>query len=472
MHPRKIEDLARSLSATPLAPPAGGPVPGPRASVDTRTIRAGDLFFALPGERTDGHGYLEEAFRRGASFAFVRRDRAEAIPAAVPRDRVLAVEDTLAALVTLAGEHRGRYAPRVFAVTGSNGKSTTKELLAAILGAERPALASQANYNTLIGLSLTLLAVEEAHRFLVVELGISAPGEMEKLARLARPHVALFTNVHAAHSEGLGSVENIAREKCVLAGAVETGGFVWANGDDPRLLEALRRTGRPIRTFGTGAKCDIRPERVDAWRIDGVRLAFGPGELHRAPLYGMHNAYNLLAAVAVAKGEGLSPETITRGLSSFAPLPGRFRPEREGGVLLVDDTYNANLASSRAAIAFLRNVEMRGKRVLVFGDMKELGAREEEDHREVGRAAAEAGLDRLVLIGTSVRWTAEGAIEAGLPAGRILHAPDRKGLGAVVAADLSEGDSVVVKGSRAMRMEEILDDLRKALAAASARRTA
>ncbi|MFH1679028.1 MAG: cyanophycin synthetase, partial [Candidatus Eisenbacteria bacterium] len=187
-----------------------------------------------------------------------------------------------------------------------------------------------------------------------------------------------------------------------------------------------------------------------------------------APVYGMHNAYNLLAALAAARGAGIGPETVRRGLSRFEPPPGRFRPERAAGVLLVDDTYNANLASTRGAIEFLRNVETSGQRILLFGDMKELGPREEEDHREVGREAARARLDRLFLVGESVRWTAEEAIRAGLPVDRVVRARVREGLGARIAAETDTGDCLVIKGSRAMRMEEILGEIRRALAAAAA----
>ncbi|RPJ43955.1 MAG: UDP-N-acetylmuramoyl-tripeptide--D-alanyl-D-alanine ligase, partial [Candidatus Latescibacterota bacterium] len=348
--PYSSGDLERILSAAPLANPAPNAAGGPRASVDSRTVRAGDLFFALPGEKTDGHRFLGEAFRRGAALAIVRKDRAADLPADLRTGRTLAVDDTLEALVRLARAHRALFSPRVVAITGSNGKTTTKELLAAIFRAEGPALASPANYNTLIGLALTLLELGEEHGRLVVELGISAPGEMEALGALARPGAVLFTNVHAAHLQGLGSVENVAREKGTLAEFVEIGGSVHVNGDDPVLLAEMRRRRVDFRTFGFGDGCAFRPERVEPWGAEGVRVVLGGGERYCAPLYGMHGAYDLVAALAAAAGEGLSPETVASGLAAFAPPPGRFRPERAAGVLLVDDTYNANLASTRHAI--------------------------------------------------------------------------------------------------------------------------
>jgi UDP-N-acetylmuramoyl-tripeptide--D-alanyl-D-alanine ligase len=468
MPPYSIADLRRVLSAAPIAEPLGDSVGGPRASVDSRTIRPGEIFFAIPGERTDGHRFVSEAFRRGASIAIVRRDRSDDLPGAVPRERVLAVDDTSDALVRLARAHRALFSARVIAVTGTNGKTTTKDLLGAIFAAEAPTLASPGNYNTIIGLSLTLLGLEPAHRFLIVELGVSAPGEMEMLGSLARPAVALFTNIHAAHLEQLGSLENVAREKGALAEFVEEGGAVHVNGDDPLLVAEMRRRRIAFHTFGLGEGCELRPARIEPWGRDGVALAFASVEGYRAPLYGMPGVRNLVAAVATAKGEGLRPDTITRGLAHFSPPAGRFRPERAGGVLLIDDSYNANLSSALAAIEFLRNVSGAGRRILVFGDMKELGARAEEDHRSVGRAASEAGLDRLVLVGESVRWTAEEAVARGMPEARVLRVAEREGVGAELAAELDAGDCVVVKGSRAMRMEEILDDLRKALTATSA----
>jgi UDP-N-acetylmuramoyl-tripeptide--D-alanyl-D-alanine ligase len=471
MNGYSIEEVSSRIGGVPLARPSGAPLRGgPRASIDTRTLEEGEIFFAIPGERTDGHAFLAEAFRKGASFAVVRGDRSGALGAGLPLERVVAVPDTTEALVRLARAHRDRFSPEVHAVTGSNGKTTTKELLASIFEADAPALATIANYNTLLGLALTLLRLDGSHRRVVAELGISAPGEMARLASLARPHAAILTNAHAAHLEGLGSVESVAREKCVLLSSLEGERRVFVNGDDPVLLGAVRASGLAFRTFGTGAECDVRPESLEPWRTDGVRLRLAGGGTFAASLYGRHHAYNLLAALAAARAAGIPDETIERGLSAFRPPAGRFRPERVGGVLLVDDTYNANLASTLGAIEFLRNVEAAGKRILVLGDMRELGPREEEDHREAGRAAAAAGLDLLALVGESVRWTAEGALAAGLPAPRVLRVGERRGLGARLAADLEDGDCLVVKGSRALRMEEILADLRRSLAEASAGR--
>jgi len=465
------EELARIVDGALLAPFAGPASAVPGGAVDSREIGEGEIFFAIAGERTDGHRFLDEAFRRGASFAVVDRERSARLPSSLPRDRMIAVADPESALIALAGERRSRFTPPVCAVSGSNGKTTVKELLAAIFSADGPTLASAGNRNTRIGLSLTLLRLDETHRRVVVELGISAPGEMELLGRLARPDSAVLTNVHAAHLDELGSVEGVAREKCVLLAHLEGEKKIFINGDDPVLLKEARRSGLPCRTFGFGEGCDVRAAGIEPWRKEGIRVTLPAAPSYSVSLYGRHNAANLLAALAVALDSGIGEETIRRGLAAFAPPAGRFRPERTGGVLIVDDTYNANLASTLGAIEFLQNVECPGKRILLLGDMYELGSREEADHREAGRAAALAPVDLLFLVGERVRWTAAEASGAGLALEKIVFAGgDRSGLGGKIAAALAPGDCLVAKGSRAMKIEEILAETREALTRPSAKK--
>ncbi|MFH1277835.1 MAG: UDP-N-acetylmuramoyl-tripeptide--D-alanyl-D-alanine ligase [Candidatus Eisenbacteria bacterium] len=461
-------ELVRILSGETLAATGGpGAAGGPAACIDSRLLREGEIFFALAGERTDGHRFLEGAFREGASLAVVRKDRIGELPGGLPLQRIIAVDDPAGALLALARHHRRRYDPLLIAVTGSNGKTTTKDLLAAIFAAHGPTLATKGNYNTFCGVALTLLGLGPEHRFAVIELGISAPGEMDVLGALAAPGGAVFTNAHGAHLEGLGTVEKVADEKTVLIDHVAPGGRIWVNGDDAALMNAARRRGAPFRTYGLGGSNEIRPARRDPWNLRGVEVEIEGAGSFRASLWGEHHLANLVAALAVALGEGVPPDVIARGLATFEPAPGRFRPERVGGVLLVDDTYNANLASTLGAVRFLEKAAIEGRRALLFGDMLELGPREEEDHRAVGRAVAEAMLDRLWLAGERTRWTAEEAVSRGLPRDRIFTAgADRTGLGGRIAGDLAPGDCLVEKGSRGMKMEEILDDVRSRLAGA------
>jgi len=463
-------EVARIVGGAVLAEAGAEPTGGPAAAIDSRLIEGGEVFFALPGERTDGHRFLTEALRKGASLFVVAESHADKIAADLPRERTIAVNDPADALVRLARHHRLRFVVSLIAVTGSNGKTTVKELLASIFRTAGPTLASRVNYNTLLGLALTLLRLEEEHRWAVVEVGISAPGEMIALAELVRPlRRAVFTNVHAAHLEELGSVRHVAQEKVRLATAMTEGGTIHVNGDDAPLMHEIRALELQPRTFGRSPRCDLRPESVEPWREEGIRLVLPDGVAFEAPLYGEHNVYNLLAAIDAARTAGLGDETIARGLAAFRPPPGRFHPERIGGVLLIDDTYNANLASTLGAIAFLHHREGPGRRFLLFGDMFELGTREEADHREVGRAAARAGLDRLWLVGSRTAWTAEAAAEAGLDEGRIIaDGRDRAALVDQIAATLAPGDCLVAKGSRAMRMEEILHAVRERLAAETA----
>lgn len=463
-------ELVRILSGETLAATGGrGATGGPAACIDSRVLREGEIFFALEGERTDGHRFLADAFEKGASLAVIRKTGVGDLPAGLPLSRILAVDDPAEALLALARHHRGRFDPLLVAVTGSNGKTTTKDLLAAIFGAHGPTLATEGNRNTRYGVALTLLRLEAGHRYAVIELGISEPGEMEVLGGLAAPGVALFTNVHGAHLASLGTVERVADEKTALIGHLAPGGRIWVNGDDAALMDAARRRGAPFRTYGLGGSNEIRPARRDPWGSEGVMVEIEGAGSFRASLWGEHNLANLVAALAVALGEGVPAEVAARGLASFEPAPGRFRPERVGGVLLVDDTYNANLASTLGAVRFLRMAAVEGRRALLFGDMLELGAREEEDHRAVGRAVAEAMLDRLWLVGGRTGWTAEEALSRGLPGDRVLSAgADRAEFGGRIARDLAPGDCLVAKGSRGMKMEEILHDVRTRLAGAPA----
>lgn len=442
---------------------------GPKASIDTRAIQGGEIFFALAGEKTDGHNFIQEAFRAGASMAVVRRDRLSGLPESIPLERVIAVEDPLVALQRFAAIHRDMMHAQIIAVTGSNGKTTTRELIAAIFSAHSRTLSPEGNYNTVIGTALTLLRLEPDHEWAVLELGISAPGEMYTIARMVRPGTAVLTNVHAAHLEELGSVADVAREKCVLLSHMSGSKRVFINGDDPLLMKETRSgAGEPI-TFGIGHTCDVRPTLVDPWGAKGVSVTMEDGASFSAEIFGRHQVHNLLAAVAVARDAGLDDRTITRGLSDFfRPPEGRFHPSIEFGILLVDDTYNANAVSTAGAVEFLGR--QSGGRFLLFGDMFELGESEEAEHREVGRAIADADLDGVYLVGERVRWTAEGAVSAGYPEERITHAAGaREALAEKIASRLGPGDCLVAKGSRAMRMEEILTMIREALQAAPAK---
>lgn len=435
---------------------------GPAASIDTRSIRPGEIFFALRGEQTDGHRYVKDAFRKGASLAVVEKGRLDAAGTDPAEGILIVVESPADALIALATHHRNRFTPGVIAITGSNGKTASKEMVAAVLKRGAEVLASPGNFNNLLGIPLTLLRLEDSHRWLVLELGISIPGEMKRLSEMVRPGMALITNVHAAHVEGLGDVGNIAAEKLDIVNNLERDGTLFLNGDDPILVAKAKGRGLDFRTFGLGGENDVRPVRSEPWRREGVRLEVeGVGEI-TLPLHGRHQVRNALGAIALCTAAAVPMAQIREGLGAVRLPGGRFAPEEVGGVWLVDDTYNANTASTAAAVEFLVNVECRGNRVLVLGDMLELGAAEESSHRDVGIDVAAHDLDRLFLWGERCRHVAESAIEAGYPSARITLAMENKeSFASEIAEFLEAGDVVVVKGSRGMRMEEICRVIRE-----------
>ncbi len=460
-----LEQIAGIIGGTPAATDSSGQIAGgPVASIDTRTLEPGAIFFALPGERTDGHRFLTQAFDRGASIAVVAGESLKKIDESVPRDRIVITRDPGEALRALATHHRNQFDPFVVIITGSNGKTTTKELVAAIAREAVTCLASPGNLNNLLGVPLTLLRMNDSHEWLILELGISEPGEMKTLGRMVRPHAAIITNANTAHGEGLGTIEQIAREKLEIASHLQGDRLLLVNGDDRHLLEEVRRRHLICRTFGLSSANDYQPEAIEPWRREGLRVMFTGGRAYAVPLYGVHQSRNLLAALALAEERGLSEAVVSAGLDRFSPPPGRFQPLQEGGVWIVDDTYNANPASAIGAVQFLKNWEVGRRRALFLGDMLELGADEVEGHRRVGAEIAEQNLSRVFLWGDLVKHVAEGAIDAGYDPERIsLATGKRLAFSEEVSHWLEPEDVLVIKGSRGMCMELFVQSIRASL---------
>lgn len=428
-------------------------------STDSRTLTPGACFIALAGDRFDGHHFIDDAVAKGATCVVAARQHL----IAPPRDvTVILVEDTLDALWSIASGYRRLFSLPLVAITGSNGKTTTKEMAAQILAAMGPVIATEKNYNNEIGVPLTLLRLERQHRAAVVEMGMRALGEIAQLARLAAPTIGVVTNVGPSHVGRLGSIEGVAKAKGELIEALETGGYAVLNADDPLVLKMAGRTRARVVTFGLGPQADIRGERVEHRGIDGSRFMLRWGK-ERVPvilkLPGRHQVMNALAAAAVAHCLGLDARAVQQGLISVRTEM-RMSLQRLGeGVILIDDSYNASPASVRSALLSLGDVQGK-RRVAVLGGMLELGHLAEEAHKEVGKLAAQVGLDRLIGIGAEAKWIVEGARAGGLAPSRILHfaaAPDA----AAAVSDWAFADDVIlVKGSRGFRLEEVSMALR------------
>jgi UDP-N-acetylmuramoyl-tripeptide--D-alanyl-D-alanine ligase len=455
------EELASATSGRWIGTPPA--VEG--VSTDTRSLPPGSLFVALRGERFDAHDFVADALRAGAAAAVVAETWAASHPQPGP---LLAVADTLAALGAVARLHRRRFAIPVVGVTGSNGKTTTREMIASILGVRAKVLRTEGNLNNEVGVPLTLLGLDGSHQAAVIEMGMSHPGEIGRLAAIAEPQVGVVTNAAPAHLEGLGTVDGVADAKAELYQGLPAGGIAVANADDARMLKRAQASGRRVLTFavGRGRRGDVAVLEVLGQTVEGLTFLLGVGNREievRLPLVGTHNAANAAAAACAAIALGATDREIVQGLAAARPPGRRLRLERlPSGLQLVDDCYNANPLSMSAALATAGALaSAEGTRaVAVLGDMLELGAYEAEAHRRLGAEAARAGLGWLACFGPRSRETAAAAREAGLSAEAVFHTEELEALVGWVEARLLTTDVLLVKGSRGMRLERLVEALR------------
>jgi len=431
-------------------------------STDTRTVGAGQLFVAIHGPNHDAHAYTGQAAAAGAAGLLVERDRP--LPTDVPAELpVLAVDDTTAGLGALAAGHRAEFSGPVIAITGSNGKTTTKEMCAAILGTQAPCLKNRGNLNNEYGLPLTLLERGPQHRAAVVEIGMNHRGEIARLAALARPTIAVITNVGTAHIEHLGSRDEIAREKGDILLGLDATGVAVLNADDPRVLEQAERAPGRVLTFAHDADADVRAERVTSLGERGFAFDLVAPE-GRQPVHvsglGDVTVANAVAAAAAALAAGCTLSDVAEGLAAYQPIGGRMeRVTLPRNVIVINDTYNANPQSMEVALRSLADLRGSSRGVAVLGDMGELGAGAADAHRATGRLAAELGVDFLFTLGELANVTAEGAIAAGMDSDRVHAAADADELVGALRPLLQGNDWVLVKGSRSMRMERVVEAL-------------
>lgn len=431
-------------------------------STDSRTVGPGELFIPLRGERFDGHDYIPAACQRGVRVFLAERERSAAIEVP-PGTTCLVVTDTLRALGDLAAFHRNRFSPAVIGITGSNGKTTTKEMLASILSRTGEGLKTVGNLNNRIGLPHMLFRLHGEHRWAVLEMGMSEPGEIDRLAEIARPHIGVVTNASPAHLLSMGSVEAVASAKGELLMRLPGGGAAVLNGDDPLVSCLPSPAGVRRIQFGFG-EVDVIAEKVRELGREGQAfdLCLPSGRVAvRMKVLGRHNIANALAASAAAHAIGIALDDIRMGLESFTPYEKRFSPEELGGILLVDDSYNANPASMGAALVTVRSLREGGRAVAVLGDMLELGESSADLHEQIGRLAA-ASVERLYLLGEMAGDVARGAMAGGLPASSILVAENHAEIIDDAVRFLAPGDCILVKGSRGMRMEAVAEGIRKA----------
>jgi len=422
-------------------------------ATDSRTIRPGELFVALRGENFDGADFVADAASRGARAALVAHE----VPEAVPQ---ILVPDTLDALRRLARARRAEFRGGVVAVTGSCGKTTTKDLIGAVLARKFQVRVSPGNFNNEIGVPLSILALEPGEEVLVLELGVSAPGEMAPLAEAAGPTVAVITNVAPTHLEFFGDVASVRREKMTLLRYVRPGGTAVLNADDPLVgaMAAEMVNGLKVVTFGLGAEAALRAADLANEGFAGSRFTLPGGAPVALSLPGRFNVLNALAAAAVGRVFGVPEAEVAAALATYRA--GRLRSSvvTDGrGVTFFVDCYNSSPEAAKAALAFVAEAPAPGRRVAVLGDMLELGAAAEAAHRGVGEFAAAAGFDVVVGFGPGGRLIAEGARAADRPPEAVCVFDDREGLASYLRTELHPGDVVVVKASRAVRLENVLE---------------
>lgn len=428
----------------------------PAISTDSRTIGEGEFFIPLKGPNFDGHSFVDAAYSRSKGGSLCDRARKDIFDTA--RGSLVLVDDTNQALLDLARFKREHTPGTFIAITGSNGKTTTKELLVHTVDGLFPVAFNEKNYNNHVGVAKTLLNMENEPRFGVFELGTNHKGEIGVLSRMVQPLMSLITNVNPSHLEGLSDLEGVRREKLSLFDATLEGGTLFVNEDDLSLASYVAKGGRKKVGFSLEHKADCMLEVMRDKGIEGfdIKLTF-PGEEVRTHtrLIGRHNLYNVLAAATLAFFMGAPADALACGIGSFEPYHGRFNPIRtKKGYVLVDDAYNANPASMQWAVSTVASLPCAGKRVAILGGMGELGEKGDSYHRELGRFLKKSDLTLILLFGEETRGTFD---EIGN--GRAKFFEDKSTLIAFASGVLKEGDLVLVKGSRAFGMDEIVEAL-------------
>ncbi len=444
-------------------------------SIDSREVKTGDLFIAIEGENTDGHNFVEQAFSNGAALALIDREIESEYPIVDLRQAdfvlpestpySLRVDNTVKALQKVAGYYRCLFDLKVIGITGSVGKSSTKDLIASVLMHRFKTLATRGNQNNEIGLPLTLLRLEKDDEVAVLEMGFYQPGEIKLLCDLAKPQIGVITNVGTVHAERAGSIESIASGKAELVQALPPAptGVAILNYDDERVLRMANQTSARVFYYGLNPKADLWADEIESNGLEGIRCRMHYGDevnYLTAPLIGAHSIYTMLRTVAVALTMGISWDWIFYGLKN-TPVRVRIVTTKSAtGAVIIDDSYNASPDSTMAALNLLN--ELSGRKVAVLGDMLELGQYEAEGHQRVGLRASEVA-DELVLVGPRSLTTREAALSNEFPVSKIHWFADTTSASAYLKTCLHEGDTALIKGSHAMHLEKIVSALEETI---------
>jgi UDP-N-acetylmuramoyl-tripeptide--D-alanyl-D-alanine ligase len=425
-------------------------------STDSRLIKKDELFIPLIGPNFDGHAFVGEACMKSGGGSLCQKGRETGCESA--GGTIILVEDTTQALVDLARYKRKQLRARFIAITGSNGKTTTKELLVHVMGGFAPVAYNERNYNNNIGVSQTILGVTGQPAYCILELGTNHPGEIAKLADLVEPDISTITNIHASHLEGLGDISGVFREKVSLFKRTKAGGAILINIDDRTLRPVAEKPMRNSYTYAINLRADFMLSVEKAKGLDGFDLSLllrGERVRTTTRLLGIHNLYNIVAAVSIADICGVPRETICKLMAGFEPYPGRFKAmNSKKGYTIIDDAYNANPSSMEWAIGTLEQLPCKGKKIAILGGMKELGEKNALYHRKLGRLLKRSNLSSILLYGEDARVAYEE-----MKNGRAKFFDDKSALIAYAADLAGQDDLILVKGSRAMNMNEVVEEL-------------
>jgi UDP-N-acetylmuramoyl-tripeptide--D-alanyl-D-alanine ligase len=454
----KIGDIIKATKGRLVSGPPETEIDLASISIDSRTIVEGQFFLPIKGVNFNGEEFVSEALKKGAAGAFVTKSQGHKSQDKI----VIQVKDTTDALQKLAHRNRMKFRIPVIGVTGSNGKTTVKDMIAGVLSQKYNVLKNEGTKNNHIGVPLTLLKLNNSHDMCVVEMGTNHRGEIRSLAGIARPTVAVITNIGPSHLEFLRDLKGVFAAKREILETLNRGSLAVINGDD-EYLSTIKSKVLKIMRFGFNGANDFHASGVSAER-SGIKFILNDRSLFTLNLIGAHNVYNALAAIAVAYNFDISYSDTKKALSEYSPAGMRLNVRQVGDVTVIDDAYNSNPLSMRSAIEALAGYPAKG-RWIVSADMLELGQREEEFHKMIGEAIARSGFSGLITFGTLSRHTSSRALECGMDKNRVWHCSDRARIADILKGSMDEGDAVLVKGSRAMKMEEVIEEIASALRA-------
>lgn len=453
MKPLSFKEIIEATSGTLAGKNHPQSVSG--ISTDTRTLKRGELFIPLKGENFNGHKFIGEALKLGASLVFIQ----EKIPSGLRDEPLLKVNDTLKAFHDVARFYRKKFNVKVLGITGSNGKTTTKDIAAEILSREYKVLKNEENFNNEIGLPGTLLELDETHQIAVLEMAMRGMGEIRELAGIALPDAGLITNIGEAHMERLGTRENIMKAKAELLEELAPGGVSILNADDEWVDELRKKAPSRVISFGYRKNADVKLIDFKSLSLDGfdAKVDYGGRKISfKFPVPGMHNLYNAMAAMAAGLCFGIKADSIKDALAGFKPAKKRMEKLlAPGGIIIINDSYNANPTAVRQVLVSLKDMKIDGKKIVVLGDMLELGEMEKMAHLEVGREVAVVSPDYFFTVGELAGISAENSVLSGMQRERVRTFSSNKEVAEEIKNLASSGDVVLIKGSRKMKMEEI-----------------